>query len=51
MRGRRDEADDVDAVRSGLRHQHVGLLGGEIDHDEAIDAGRSRIGAEAFDAV
>ena len=51
VRGRRDQADDVDAVRGGLRHQHVGLLGGQVDHDQPIDAGRRRIGAEALGAI
>ena len=39
VRRRRDQADDVDAMRGGVRHQNVGLLGGQIDHDQAIDAG------------
>ena len=46
-----DEADDVQAVCGGVGQDHRGLLGGEVDDDEAVDAGFRGIGAEALGAV
>jgi hypothetical protein len=46
-----DQADDVDAVASGVGRQQISLLARKIDNDQAVDAGCGGIVAEAGNAV
>ena len=51
MRGRRDEADDVDPMLRRVRQKQVGFLGRQVDDNQPVHAGGGGGGAEAGRAI
>ena len=48
---RRRQADEGEAGRQRRQAELVILLGRQVDHDQAVDAGRLGVGEEALDAI